>query len=641
MLQTIRERAQGWVAWVIVILISIPFAFWGVQSYFGFGSETVVATVEGTDITERELDYRYRDARARLREQLGSAFRPEMFDDAAMREQVLEQMIREYLVFQASYELGLRASDPEIRAAVASNPAFQNDGMFDKDTYARMLELQGTSPVEYEKELRARIVGTQLSRSVMATEFLLDTELEEAVRLDEQQRRVALVRVPRSNYLTEESIPEEEVAEYYAANRSDFLMPERVRVRYLLLDGDTIAAGEAAGEEELRERYEAELERFTQPERRRVRHILVALDADADEAEQDAAKRRVDEIRERILSGEEFGALAEILSEDPGSAEQGGDLGFIEPGFMEPTFEQVAFSVEEGQLSDPVRSSFGYHLIEVTEIEPAVVQAFEEVRDALAAELEKRGSEARYYDWAERLANLAYESPDSLEPAAEALGLVPQTSDWFDRAGGEGILAHPKVIAAAFSEDVLAEGNNSALIEPDADRLRAVVLRVIDHQEAAAKPLEEVKEEIAAILRNERASKAAADEAAEMVRALESGADVAAVAGDRAVEELGLISRDTGGISAEIRDYAFKMSEPESGAATYGSLSLENGDGTLVILSEVVDGDLPAMEEETTNRLREQLAVGIGRHYYQNLLADLKRRAAIEYRVSASATEEE
>jgi peptidyl-prolyl cis-trans isomerase D len=632
MLQTIREHAQGWIAWVIVMLISVPFALWGIQSYLGVGAEPVVATVNGTEITQSELDYRYREVRARLREQLGAAYRPELFDDKAMRAKVLDGMIQDRLLLQASEVLGLRASDQELRSVIQSDPVFQKNGGFDKSVYRHMLELRGMSAVQYEESLRQRIVRNQLFRAIAATETLLENELGEAVRLDRQQRRLSYVRVPMSDFLDDEPISDEQISAYYESKGSRFQIPEQVMVQYLVLNADSIDSSDVPGEEELHELYQAEMDRFTQPERRRVRHILIALDPAADEAAQNAAKARIEEIRDRIAAGEDFASLAKELSQDPGSAAQGGDLGLIERGLMDPAFDQVAFALEVGQLSKVVRTRFGYHLIEVTEIEPSETKSFEAVRDRLIAELQEHNKEARYFDRAERLANLSYESPDSLEPAAEALGLPLQTSDWIDRSGGEGILAHPKVIAAAFSDEVLGEGNNSDLIEPERDRLQAIVLRVLQHREASVKPLDEVRDEIVSILRDKKAADAAAAKAAALADALSAGEDLSAAAGDYKVTELGLVTRDAVQMPAEIRDLAFSLPHPGQDGKSYGSLSLAGGDAAMVILSEVVDGSLEDMDEETRDRVRKSLTQDIGRAYYEDLLAGLERRADIERR---------
>jgi peptidyl-prolyl cis-trans isomerase D len=637
MLQTIRERAQGWIAWAIVILISIPFALWGIQSYLGTGSEPVVAKVNGVEITERQFDFRYREVRARLREQLGAAYRPELFDEKTMRSQVLDQMIQENLLLQTAHDLGLRASDQELRTAIASNPAFQADGRFDNATYERMLEVQRMSPAQYEESLRQRIVGSQISRAILASELAIDKELEESIRLEDQRRRVSFIQVPAAGFLTEDPVSEEEIAAFYEDNQQVFQTPERIRVQYLVLDADSMATDRAPAEEELRERYESEMERFRKTERRRVRHILIALDGDADAAAEDRAKASAGEIRERILAGEDFAVLAQELSEDPGSAGQGGDLGFIEPGLMDPAFDQAAFELGASEVSGAVRSQFGYHLIEVTEVESGTTKSFEEVREQLIDEVQRRGIEGMYYDLAERLANLSYESPDSLEPAAEALGLELQTSDWIGRDGGEGILSHRKIIAAVFSDEVLKEGNNSDVIEPERDQMQAVVARVLEHEEAAAKPLDDVREEIVTSLRQKRAADAAEAKAAELAETLRSGTDLAVAAGDYRLTDGGLIDRSNAQVPPAVGQLAFTLPRPREGAVAFGSTRLANGDAAAVMLSEVVDGSLDAQGDDARAQKREALTEALGSAYYRDLLADLESRATIERRLSGEA----
>ena len=403
-----------------------------------------------------------------------------------------------------------------------------------------------------------------------------------------------------------------------------------MKVQYLVLDASELGSTDAPGEGELRALYESEIERFSEPERRRVRHILITVSADADDAAQEAAKSRLDEIRTRIEGGEDFAAIAKELSEDPGSAGQGGDLGSIEAGIMDPAFDQAAFTLEKDVLSQPVRSQFGYHLIQATEIEGGGVKPFEDVREQLVAEMTKRGSEGQFFDMAERLANLAYESPDSLAPAAEELGLELQTSDWVGRAGGEGILSNRKVIAAAFSDEVLRQGLNSDLIEPELNALQAVVLRVMEHEEASAKPLDEVRDEIVAVLRDQRAAEAALSAAQSMVQQLESGAALADAAGGHEVSEAGLIGRDAPDIPPAVADLAFSMARPAADAASYGSTSLANGDAVVVVVSNVVDGSSEGIGDAELARQRAGFKRTIAATYYDDLLADLQTRAKIE-----------
>jgi peptidyl-prolyl cis-trans isomerase D len=332
MLQEIRERAQGWIAWGAVILISIPFAFWGIQSYIGGGTEPVVATVNGAEITARSFDRQVEETRMRLRERLGAAYRPELFEEQALRAQVLEGMIQEQLLLQVSHDMGLRASNRELQAAILSNPAFQRDGRFDKATYDRMLELQGTSGPQYEESLRQRIVGTQIQRAVTASELATEVEMAEAIRLDRQQRRLAYIRVAKTGFLDTAPVPEEELQAWYQAHADRYLSPERVKLSYLVLDAATLDAGQPVDEEALRRLYEDERERFREPEQRRARHILVTLAAGADATAEAEAKARIEAIQVRLAAGEDFATLARELSQDPGSAPQGGDLGLFGQG---------------------------------------------------------------------------------------------------------------------------------------------------------------------------------------------------------------------------------------------------------------------------------------------------------------------
>jgi len=630
MLQTIRERAQGWIAWAIVILISVPFALWGIQSYLGVGSEPVVASVNGVQITERDLDRQFQETRIRLREQLGAAYRPEMFDDKQMRAQVLDRMIRDTLLLQVSEEMGLRASDQELRTAIVSNPSFQREGRFDNATYERALELQGLRPLQFEDSLRQRIVGTQLARAVTSSALVTAAELSEAVRLQQQKRKVSFVRVPKSAFVSGDPIPDEDVLAYYDQNQERFKTPERVKVQYLVLDASMLNVAEKPGEEDLRQVYESEVERFRKPERRQVSHILISVPADADAATEEKAKDRLSEIRARVERGEDFAEVAKTSSEDPGSAGQGGDLGLIEEGLMDPAFDQAAFALEEGAISEPVRSQFGYHLIRVTKIEPAAVKPFEDVRDQLEEEAAKRGAEGAFFDWAERLANLAYENPDTLAPAAEALELELKTSDWIDRRGGEGLLANPKVVGAAFSDDVLKEGLNSELIEPEPNVLQAIVLRVVEHEEASTKPLDQVREEIVSTLRDQRAAEAAQSAADGMVKQLESGTALKDIAGKYEVTQSGLVARDAPDVPPGVLNLAFTLPRPGQGAASFGSQALENGDAAVVVVSEIVDGSSAELDQAAVKQERDKIRQTVGRTYYDELLTDLEARAQIE-----------
>ena len=633
MLLEIRERAKGWVAWAIVILISIPFALWGIQSYIGVGGEQVVAKVNGTDITEQQFSRNVQRTRMQLRDRLGAAYDPELFGGQRLRQQVLDGMIRDEVLLGASLSMGLRVSDQAVRAAVLSEPAFQRDGAFNKEAYERVLSLQGLTPAGYEDQLRRGLLTTQLSRAVTATAFVTAEAVDDAARLLRQQRELTFVRLPYADFLPSEPPPDEEILAYYDDNKSAFETPEQVRVAYLLLNAEELASsvGEV-GEDELRATYQERIDEFVEPEQRRIRHILLTVPMDADDAAADAVKLRATELRSRILAGEAFAPVAEENSEDPGSSGAGGDLGLVGRGVMDPAFEQAAFALELDTLSEPVRSRFGYHLIEVTEITGGEVEPFESVRDQLVREATTGQSEAIFFDTAERLANLSYESPDSLVPASETLGLTIQTSEWFDRNGGEGIFANPKVTAAAFSEDVLTLGNNSELMEPDRDVMQAIVLRVDEHRPASVQPLEEVREQVIEQIGQQKAEQAALEAAQGMVRRLESGDALSDVAGAFEPQTPGLVGRTAPGVPPAVLELAFDMPRPAEGQQTFASGDDGGADGAalVVVLSQVADGDPTALDERARASEARVLADGLGRSAYEQLIDDLQARAKIE-----------
>jgi len=639
MLQTIRDRAHGWIAWVIIILISIPFALWGIQSYLGMGSEVVVAKVNGVGIKEQDLQRRVQQARLQLRERLGAAYDASQVDDRRLRQEVLNDMIRETLLLDVSDRLGFRVSDQELQAQILSEPAFQRGGKFDRTVYEQVLNLQGLSPALYEAQLRQRLVGTQMVRGVVGSELVTAAEREAFQRLSGQQRQVDWLRIPAARFVDESPIGEDEIQAYYSANTALFQIPEQVRLEYLVLNVNDLAASATASDEELRRLYDSEQARFGQPERRKVRHILLPVPADADEAKAQPVLEEIEAVRKRIQGGEPFEEVAKAVSKDPGSASKGGSLGEIEQGIMDPAFDQAAFSLAAGELSEPVRTRFGYHLIEVQEIIPARIKPFEEVRDSLRSEVAHQKAESLFYDLGERLANVVYESPDSLKPAAEELGLTIQQSDWIGRTGGKGLLGNPKVTAAAFSEEVLNERRNSDLIEPEKDVLQALVVRVVDHREASTRSLDEVRDEIVTTLRQERARKAALQAAEEGAEKLRAGTDWSAVAGEDKPELLGLVGRRDPKLPAPVRTVAFTLPSPAEGQASVGTAVLENGDAAIVRVAKVEPGEVTKPGDKAADQERSMLGQLMGRQASEAVLDDMERRAKIERKPLGEASE--
>jgi peptidyl-prolyl cis-trans isomerase D len=300
---------------------------------------------------------------------------------------------------------------------------------------------------------------------------------------------------------------------------------------------------------------------------------------------------------------------------------------------MDPAFEQAAFALDPGQVSEPVRSRFGYHLIETTEVLPASIKPFEEVKAQLIAEVGKQAVSSQFFDLSERLATLAYETPDSLAPAAQQLGLDVQTSDWIPRSGGQGVFASPKILNAAFSDDLVRQGVNSELIEPEKERMQAVVLRVLEHRDTAAKPLDQVRDEIVTALRTERAQAAALTEAKALQERLAAGATLAEIAGGFTLSQPGAVTRNEPKVPAAVRDVAFTLPRPVEGQAgskpVSGVATLPDG-AALVLVSAVTDGDPAATPEPARLQQGQSIARSIGSQAYQHLVEDLESRAKVE-----------
>lgn len=569
-----------------------------------------------------------------LRERLGTAYDPSEFDDKLLRAEVLNSLVREAMLLDVVRDLGLRVADQDVQVQILSDPAFQQDGRFDKATYERLLQFQGMTPGMYEAQLRQQMAASQLIRAVSSSELATTSELDDYQRLMEQQRELSYLRFPVAEYQTDTPVDDAEISAFYAANPAQFQSPEQVKIDYLVLDTETLASNIEVTEDDVRGVYDADQARFTQPERRNVRHLLLTVPEDADAAAAQTVLEKIERIRERlVVGGESFEELAKTLSEDPGSAASGGSLGVIESGIMVAPFDQAAFTAPEGEVTQPVRSQFGYHLIEVTEILPSQVKPFEDVREQLKAEISKQRADGLYYDLGERLANITYESPDSLEPAVDELGLLLQHSDWIDReSGGEGLLAHPKVIAAAFSDEVRLEGHNSDMIEPERERLQAIVLRVADHRERALKPLSEVRDEIVAHIKQEQARAAAAAAAESSAETLRQSLDWSAVSETRQPQTPGLVDRWASEVPAAVLDAAFKLPVPAPEAFSVGTTTLDNGDAVVIRLDRVEDGKTETREAGKPAPEAFLLTQVMGRQAYENMLSDMERRADIEKR---------
>ena len=524
MLEAIRQRAQGWLAKVILVLIAIPFALWGVDSYIRTsGGEAVVATVGDEKISTQTFDLALRDQRERLREMLGEAYDPAQIDTPEFRQTVVDDLITRTLLALESKRQGLTVSDAQLAALIAEVPVFQRDGKFSEEIYLRVLRQQGMTPASFANRLRSDYTAQLLHDSLAGSQFTPREQVMRLISLGEERREVASAALTADAYLPRVQIDPASVRDYYAKHPKEFRAPEAVRVEYAVLSVASLAPQMTVSDEEINRYYSERQAQFGEAEQRRASHILIAVPQDAAPAVGEAARAKAAQIVAQAKQDPaQFEALAKKHSQDTGSAEQGGDLGFFARGAMVKAFEDAVFALKPGEIAGPVQTPFGWHIIKLAEIKPAQVQPLEQVREKIAGELKAEKAARKYSELAERFGDIAYEQSDSLAPIKETFGIAIATSGWVSRhEAAEPALNHPKILAAIFSDEVLKNKRNSEAIETGDKSL--VAARVIAYRPEAAIPFEQVAARLEAKLKRERALKMARDDGRAMLKQLQAG----------------------------------------------------------------------------------------------------------------------
>jgi len=652
MLQDIRDRAQGWIAWLLVLFISIPFALWGIHEYLGADPNVPVAEINGDALSQGQFQQAYRQRQAQLRDLFGDGFDLRMLDERELKRSTLNDLIDKEVLLRQGVRDGLRIGDKQLANAILSHRNFQEDEDFSDAKYQQWLRMSGYSADGFEHQYRRALLIGQIQAAIADSALVGKKEIENTIRLQNQKRVVTLLTIPKAHY-SDNSITEEAILDYYKNNQTRFVTPERMRVDYLELSLEDLPDVAEPTEEELHALYEDQKADYLQPEQRRARHILIRLDPEADEMAVAVAREKLKEVEKRLEKGDAFEDLAKEYSQDPGSAPQGGDLGFFGVGVMDPQFEAAVYSLVEGEVSEPVRSRFGLHLIELTGIRPSIVYPFEEIRGKLLKDFQYYQKEQRFFDQAEQLANLTFENPDTLAVAAESLGLTIKETGFFDRAGSEDadeetpdepsagkpaaekttpaeITKNRKFIDGAFAEEVLTNGKNSDPIE--LGEYRVVVLHRKDHQPPSPKPLEIVRDEVSAILSDGEARKQVTELGRQLLAQLRDGADPVSLGKTHrlTLRESVEIGR-RGSEMREVVDRVFRMPHPDGDHKVYDSLVTATGDVIIIALQEVIAKKPAADDTALWNATRDTLANTLGSEEYQAYIRSL--RSGVQIRV--------
>jgi peptidyl-prolyl cis-trans isomerase D len=502
-----RKRAVQ----VILALITLPFAFFGVDYYFRDTARTgEVATVAGSRITQAEFDNTLREQQERMRQALGRNFDPAVFDDPEVRYSLLEGLIGQRLLQEQAQRGRFSVSDEQLRQFISEIPAFQEGGKFSQARYEQLLAMQNPpkSPIEFARDIRQELMLGPVQESIAGGNIVARTNVERYLGLLEQQREAAVAAIDADVYLKDVRIDDAAVKAFYDANPSAFQVPEEVKLEYVTLTPDALGAQIPIDPAEVRKQYDDNARLYGKAEERQAAHILIAVKPDVSDEEKANAKKKAVEIAAQVKKNPaQFGELAKKLSEDPGSAAQGGDLGFFaRDGSMVKPFEDAVFSMKAGEIADPVQSDFGWHVIKLTAIHPAKQQTFDEVKAQIEQDLKRQKAARKFAEAAEQLQNLVYEQADSLQPVAKALNLTVQSTPPLSRAQVQALAQNNvKFVQAVFSTESLQAKRNTEAMEIAPSTLMAA--RVVEYKPASLRPFDDVKAEI----RRQLESKAAGE----------------------------------------------------------------------------------------------------------------------------------
>ncbi|MFS2072081.1 SurA N-terminal domain-containing protein [Pseudomonas sp. CT11-2] len=621
MLQNIRDNSQGWIAKTIIGVIVALMALTGFDAIFKATThKNDAAKVNGEEISQNELSQAVDMQRRQLMQQLGKDFDASLLDEKMLRESALKGLIDRKLLLQGAEKSKFAFSEAALDQVILQTPEFQVNGKFSPERFDQVIRQLGYSRLQFRQMLAQEMLIGQLRAGLAGSGFVTDAQVLAFARLEKQTRDFATVNIkadPAAVKLTDD-----EVKAYYDEHAKEFMTPDQVVIDYLELKKASFFDQVSVKDEDLQAAYQKETANLS--EQRRAAHILIEVNDKVTEAQ---AKAKIEEVQARLAKGESFEALAKEFSQDPGSANNGGDLGFAGPGVYDPAFEKALYSLAKDQVSEPVRTDFGFHLIKLLGVEAPEVPTFASLKDKLTRELKTQQVEQRFVEATKQLEDSSFESSDLAQPAQD-LKLTVHTSAPFGREGGEGVAANRAVVTAAFSPEVLDEGANSTAIELDPETV--IVLRAKEHRKPEQLPLESVAASIRVQLTKEHASAAAKTKADQLIASLRDGKTTL----DKAIDGqnwkvTATATRAQEGVDPTVLQALFRMPKPVSkDKPTFSSVTLADGSLVVVRLNGVNEGAAPTEEEKA--QYRRFLASRIGQQDFAAYRKLLEREAEIK-----------
>ena len=628
MLQTMRENSKSWVTFIVVGIIAFMMAITGLESLAPNPNNPDIAKVNGEEISRYQLNHSVDQQRRAMIQQMGENYDPSLINDKELQKNVLQSLIERTLLLQTARSGKMDVSDASLDQLILSIPDFQQDGRFDQDRFQMVLRSVGMTPLQFRGLLREDILLNHMQAGIAGTEFVTAAEIKRLNSLERQTRDLSWLQLPAEEVRNSIQPSEEEISTYHEAHADRFMTEELVRIQYVILEKSSLKSGVSVNQQDLRDEYHRYVDQLKETARDRQQVATILIET-GDRRSLEEARERAAEVKQKLAEGVEFAELAKEYSDDPITADKGGDLGMVEAGFFGDAFDDAMTTLEIGTVSEPVETEFGLQILTVTAREKAFLPTFEELQEQLLADLRAREASTLFQDQSRRLADISFEAADLTQPA-EQLGLELHVSEPFSRRGGsEEITSNPRVVAGAFDEEVLELGANSELIELSPEKV--LVLRVKDHQQPEQKPLADVHDAIVQQLKAEQAHDRLQARADAMIARLKEGAKQDAVAKDANVEweRSEKAPRNLQDAPRQLLTKAFRMPHPAEGESSYARTDLPNGDVAIVAVSAVYSGADSIEDEAQARMLASYIASGNGRVLFDQYVRSLKDDARI------------
>jgi peptidyl-prolyl cis-trans isomerase D len=621
MLQELRDKSTGMIAKIIIGFIIVIFALFGTEALFQGNAEASRAiSVNGEKITEEDILRGIQGRKQQIISRYGESVPAEYLTDEKLRQPVVDGLIQRALLAQVAKEGGLAANTAMINKELVESPAFQENGVFNQERFVQLLRYQGFTPLTYQKAVAEDAVINQLQFAIANSSFVTPTELKNIIGLSFQSRDFNYLVIPVDAAEKSVTVEDKDVKAHYDANPQTYTTPEQVAVDYIELSTAELAKNIVVTDEQVQKQFEQNTKAFVAKTERQAAHILL---------EGTDAQKRAEEIKAKLAAGEDFAKLATEFSTDEGSKAQGGDLGFSSGDAFPAEFEAALAKLKVNEVSVPVKTDAGVHIIKLLAERGSNAPTFEESKAGILDQLKRTEAESQFGAKLEKLKDLAYNA-DSLTDVAKELGLTAQNTGLFTKTGGKDLTANTAVVTAAFSAEVLEQGNASDVIELEPSRV--LVLKKTDRKPAQLQPLETVKEQITAVVRTEKVQALLAQQAQGIIAALNSGAtlaDQASVLGLEAKAAAG-VTRSDAATDRDVLQYAFSLASPAANKPVSGSVRTAKGDHAVVVLSAVNLGAEDKVPAEQRAAIATQLANITGEYDFKSFQSHLEEVAKIK-----------